>query len=50
VDPATAEAVLARTSPQADVRFFSQAEQAAAAALVDQLLGQHEEPRVPVLA
>ncbi len=49
-DPATAEAVLARTSLQADFRFFTQAEQAAAAALVDQLLGQHEEPRVPVLA
>jgi hypothetical protein len=52
-DPVTAGAVLARLGPQPDVRFFSPAEQAAAAALLDQLLGQLaeplDEPRVPLV-
>jgi hypothetical protein len=49
-DPATADAVLGRLSPPSELRFFSPAEQAAATALLDQLLGlPDDEPRVPVL-
>ncbi len=49
-DPVTAGAVLARLGPQPDRCFFTPAEQAAAAALIDQLLGQQEEPLVPAVA
>jgi len=49
-DDVTAGVVLARLAPQAEVAFFTREEQAVAAPLFDQLLGQHSEPRVPVLA
>src|SRR5712691_6784730 len=45
----TAGTVLSRLSPQPGVRFFTPAEQAAAAALLDQLLGQVDESKVPVV-
>jgi len=49
-DPATAGVVLGRLGPLPELRFFSPAEQAAAAALLDQLLGlADDEPRAPVL-
>ena len=48
-DPVTAGTVLARLGPQPDLCFFTPAEQAVAGALIDQLLGQHEQPLVPVL-
>jgi Gluconate 2-dehydrogenase subunit 3 len=47
-DPATAAVVEARLGPPPALRFFSPAEEAAATALLDLLLGQDEEPRVPV--
>jgi hypothetical protein len=46
-DPVTAGVVLARVGMPAAVRFFTPAEHAAAAALCDQLLGQHHDPKVP---
>lgn len=49
-DELTAGAVLSRLDPGYDFRFFSPAEQVCAGALFDQLLGQHDEPKVPVLA
>ncbi len=48
-DPVTADAVLARLGRRAEPRFFTPAEQAAAAALLDQLLGQQDGPEVPLL-
>ncbi|HET6815642.1 MAG TPA: gluconate 2-dehydrogenase subunit 3 family protein [Mycobacteriales bacterium] len=48
-DAVTAGVVLARLGPPPPIRFFTPAEQAAGAALFDQLLDQREEPRVPVL-
>lgn len=48
-DDVTAGVVLARLDPQPDFCFFTPAEQAAADALFDQLLGQDTEPKVPVL-
>lgn len=48
-DPVTAAVVQSRTALPPDVRFFTPAEEAAARALFDQLLGQHAEPRVPVV-
>jgi hypothetical protein len=48
-DPVTAGVVLARLGPPPALRFFSPAEEAVGTALVDLLLDQHEEPRVPVL-
>jgi Gluconate 2-dehydrogenase subunit 3 len=48
-DQVTADVVLARTGPPTVVKFFTAAEEACAAALADQITGQHEEPRVPVL-
>jgi hypothetical protein len=48
-DPVTAGTVLSRLSPQPDVRFFTPAEQAAATALLDQLLGLRDESEVPVV-
>ena len=47
-DPATAAVVESRLGPPPAPRFFSPAEEAIAAALLDLLLGQDEEPRVPV--
>ncbi len=48
-DEVTAGVVLARLDPQPDYSFFTPAEQATADTLFDQLLGQHDEPKVPVL-
>lgn len=48
-DKATAGVVLGRLARPADIRFFTPAEEATARALFDQLLGQHAEPRVPVI-
>ena len=48
-DEVTAGVVLARLDPQPEFSFFSPLEQATADALFDQLLGQHDEPKVPVL-
>jgi hypothetical protein len=38
-----------RLGMPSDIRFFTPAEEAAARALLDQLLGQYDEPRVPVV-
>lgn len=48
-DPVTAGVVLSRLGMPSAVRFFTPAEQATAAALCDQILAQHEEPKVPVV-
>ncbi|MDQ6752899.1 MAG: gluconate 2-dehydrogenase subunit 3 family protein [Actinomycetota bacterium] len=48
-DDVTTGVVLARLGRPADLRFFTPAEEAAARALFDQLLDQHQEPRVPVV-
>jgi Gluconate 2-dehydrogenase subunit 3 len=48
-DQVTADVVLGRTGPPPVLKFFTAAEEACAAALLDQLTGQNEEPRVPVL-
>ena len=52
-DSATAGVVLSRIGQQPAMRYFTPAEQAAATALCDQLLDQHDdrpdEPRVPVV-
>jgi hypothetical protein len=48
-DLVTAGVVLARLSPPPPLRFFTVAEEAVGRALVDQLLDQRGEPRVPVL-
>ena len=48
-DQVTADAVLGRTRPAPVLKFFTAAEQACAAALLNQITGQQEEPRVPVL-
>jgi hypothetical protein len=48
-DMVTAGVVLARLSPPPPLRFFTVAEEAVGRALVDQLLDQRDEPRVPVL-
>lgn len=48
-DQVTADVVLERTRPPLALKFFTAAEEACAAALLDQLTGQNEEPRVPVL-
>lgn len=47
-DEVTAGVVLARIAMPPDFRFFTPAEQATAEALLDQLLAQHDEPKVPV--
>jgi hypothetical protein len=49
-DAATAGVVLARLTPSPELSFFTGTEQAIAEALCDQLLAQHDEPRVPVAA
>ena len=49
-DEVTAGVVLRRLGPPQPLRFFSPAEQATATALLDHLLDQWDEPKVPVLA
>lgn len=49
-DPVTAGVVLARVGPPPPIRFFTPAEEAIAKPLLDLLLDQHDEPKVPVLA
>ena len=49
-DPATAAVVESRLAPPPAPRFFSPAEEATATALLNLILGQDEEPRVPVTA
>ena len=49
-DAVTAGVVLARLSPPPELSFFTGVEQATAEALCDQLLAQHDDPRVPVAA
>ncbi len=48
-DGVTAGVVLARLDPSPDFSFFTPSEQAIAGALLDALLAQHDEPKVPVL-
>lgn len=48
-DPVTAGVVLSRLGAPPAARFFTPAEQATAAALCDQLLGQDDMPKVPVM-
>ena len=48
-DPVTAGVVLRRLGPPPPIRYFSQAEEAVARPLLDLILDQHEEPKVPVL-
>lgn len=48
-DEVTARTVLARLRPPAPIRFFTAAEVAIARPLLDLLLDQRDEPRVPVL-
>jgi hypothetical protein len=48
-DPVTAAVVLSRVGTPPDIRFFTPAEEAAATALCDQLLGQDSEPKIPVV-
>lgn len=48
-DVVTAGVVLARLGPPPPLRFFASGEEAIARPLVDQLLDQRDEPRVPVL-
>ena len=49
-DPATASVVQSRLGPPPPLRFFSPAEEATATALLKLILGQDDEPRVPVAA
>jgi len=49
-DAVTVGVVLARLSPPPELSFFTGVEQATAEALCDQLLAQHDGPRVPVAA
>jgi hypothetical protein len=48
-DEVTSRVVLDRLGPPAPLSFFTLLESQTAGALFDQLLDQHEEPRVPVL-
>ena len=48
-DALTAGVVLARLAPPAPLRFFTPVEEPTARALLDRLLAQDEDPRVPVL-
>ncbi|WP_270889035.1 gluconate 2-dehydrogenase subunit 3 family protein [Pedococcus sp. 5OH_020] len=48
-DMATTGVVAPRVGIPVGLRFFTQREEAVACALTDQLLGQHEDPRVPVV-
>jgi hypothetical protein len=47
-DLATAGVVLARLTPDAELRFFTREEEPTARALLDLLMGQHDTPKVPV--
>ena len=47
-DDVTAGVVLARVGPRPPLRFFTPREEAAARPLLDRLLAQDDEPRVPV--
>jgi hypothetical protein len=47
-DPVTTGVVLARLGPLPPLRFFSPAQEAVARPLLDLILDQHDEPRVPV--
>ncbi len=47
-DPVTSGVVLARLGPRPPVRFFTVVEEAVARPLLDRLLAQDDEPRVPV--
>jgi hypothetical protein len=49
-DVVTAGVVLARLGPPPPIRFFTREEEAVAGALLDQLLDQRKNPKVPVLA
>jgi hypothetical protein len=49
-DAVTAGVVLSRIGMPPDVRFFTPAQEAIATALCDQLLGQADEPLVPLVA
>jgi len=49
-DAVTAGVVLARLTPSPELSFFTDVEQATAEALCDQLLAQHDDPRIPVAA
>jgi Gluconate 2-dehydrogenase subunit 3 len=49
-DDVTAGVVLARLAPTVDLSFFTLAENGCATALLDLLLAQDDEPRVPVVA
>jgi len=49
-DAATTGVVLERLTPSPELSYFTGVEQATAEALCDQLLAQHDEPRVPVAA
>jgi hypothetical protein len=48
-DPVTAGVVLSRIGMPPDIRFFTGDEEAIATALCDQLLGQDDEPLVPLV-
>jgi hypothetical protein len=48
-DPVTAGVVLSRLGRPPGIRFFTPAEEAAATALCDRLLGQDGEPKIPVV-
>ena len=48
-DAATTGVVAPRVGIPVDLRFFTQHEEALVCALTDQLLGQHEDPRLPVV-
>ncbi|HEX5402900.1 MAG TPA: gluconate 2-dehydrogenase subunit 3 family protein [Pseudonocardiaceae bacterium] len=48
-DPVTAGVVLSRLGPREPIQFFSPDEEAIARPLLDLLLDQHDEPKVPVL-
>jgi len=48
-DPVTAGVVTARVAPPAPLKFFAGAEQFCAAALLNLLTGQSDDPRIPVL-
>ena len=48
-DPVTAGVVLSRLRIPGELSFFTPAEEAAATALCDQLLGQADGPRIPVV-
>lgn len=48
-DAVTAAVVVARLAPRGPLQFFTASEERTGRALVDRLLAQEEEPRVPVL-